>query len=47
MTMARHREAKALNDRWLDGYKVVITEVERVYGEPGLGLEHVPEAAAD
>lgn len=33
-----HLQAKAAQANWLDGYKVVIAEVLRSYGEPGLGL---------
>lgn len=33
-----HRRAKAEQARWLDGYRVVIAEVIREYGQPGLGL---------
>lgn len=33
-----HRQAKASQANWLDGYKVVIAEVLRSYGQPQLGL---------
>lgn len=39
-----HRVAKREHDRWIGAYRVVIAEVMRTYGQPGLGLEHVPAA---
>lgn len=33
-----HQLAKAGHAQWLDGYRVVIAEVQREYGVPGLGL---------
>lgn len=36
-----HLEAKAAQDRWLDGYQVVIAQVLRVYGD---GLQGHPAA---
>ncbi|MES2149470.1 MAG: antibiotic biosynthesis monooxygenase [Pseudomonadota bacterium] len=33
-----HLEAKAAHPRWLDGYKVVIAQVIRSYGDAALGL---------
>lgn len=40
--MDTHREAKRLHDRWIGAYRIVISEVVATYGQPGLGLEHVP-----
>jgi heme-degrading monooxygenase HmoA len=37
-----HRLAKARHAKWLDGYRVVIAEVQREYGVKGLGLTAVP-----
>ena len=31
-----HREAKAAQSNWLDGYQVVISQVLRTYGDTGL-----------
>jgi heme-degrading monooxygenase HmoA len=31
-----HREAKAAQSNWLDGYQVVISQVLRTYGDAGL-----------
>lgn len=36
----RHQEAKAKHSKWLDGYRVVIAEVQHEYGLKGLGLVH-------
>jgi hypothetical protein len=33
-----HLLAKAGHAKWLDGYRVVIAEVQREYGVKGLGL---------
>lgn len=33
-----HRLAKAGQAKWLDGYRVVIAEVQREYGVKGLGI---------
>ncbi|TAM71667.1 MAG: hypothetical protein EPN48_00985 [Microbacteriaceae bacterium] len=41
-----HREAKSLHDRWIGPYRVVIGEVLSTYGQPDLGLEHVPVAVS-
>jgi heme-degrading monooxygenase HmoA len=38
MQHPRHLEAKARQGRWLDGYKVVVSEVLRRYGDMGLGV---------
>lgn len=35
-------EVGELDDEWLDEYRVVISEVQSVYGNPILGLEHRP-----
>jgi len=37
-----HGIAKARHDEWLGAYRVVISEVQATYGNPALGLEHVP-----
>ena len=37
-----HLLAKAGHAKWLDGYRVVIAEVQREYGVKGLGLTAVP-----
>lgn len=36
-----HLEAKAAQARWLDGYKVVVSEVLRTYGDLKLGQSTV------
>lgn len=41
-TMDIHRLAKSRYGEWLGEYRVVISEVQSVYGNPALGLEHVP-----
>lgn len=43
--MPEHREAKAIHDQWIGEYRVVIGEVETVYGSRQLGLMHQPEAS--
>lgn len=40
--MDTHRIAKARSGEWLGEYRVVISEVQSVYGNPVLGLEHRP-----
>lgn len=42
--MDTHRLAKQRYGEWLDEYRVVIAEVQSVYGNPALGLEHMPDA---
>ena len=37
-----HLLAKAGHEKWLDGYRVVIAEVQREYGVKGLGLTAAP-----
>jgi heme-degrading monooxygenase HmoA len=37
-----HLLAKARQEKWLDGYRVVIAEVQREYGVKGLGLTATP-----
>ena len=44
--MPVHKEAKSIHDRWIGPYRVVIGEVLTTYGQPGLGLAHVPEVSA-
>jgi len=41
-----HLQAKAAQANWLDGYKVVIAEVLRSYGQAQLGLTNSAGAAA-
>lgn len=43
--MDAHRLAKSRHGEWLGEYRVVISEVRSVYGNPTLGLEHVPPVA--
>lgn len=38
MNNPSHLLAKAAHTKWLDGYRVVIAEVQREYGVQGLGL---------
>ncbi len=40
VSMDTHRIAKARSGEWLGEYRVVISEVQSVYGNPVLGLEH-------
>jgi heme-degrading monooxygenase HmoA len=40
--MDTHAVAKGRHAEWLGRYRVVISEVQTVYGDPALGLEHVP-----
>lgn len=42
--MDTHGIAKARSGEWLGEYRVVISEVRSIYGNPTLGLEHRPEA---
>ncbi|GGC13097.1 hypothetical protein GCM10007205_22460 [Oxalicibacterium flavum] len=39
-----HLQAKAAQANWLDGYRVVISEVLREYGEPALGMQRPANA---
>lgn len=41
--MDAHRLAKSRNGEWLGEYRVVISQVRSVYGNPVLGLEHRPD----
>jgi len=41
----RHLEAKAAQDNWLDGYRVVISQVIRTYGDSKLA-QKLPTARA-
>lgn len=43
MGMDTHRLAKSRHGEWLGEYRVVISEVQSVYGNAILGLEHRPE----
>lgn len=45
--MGEHREAKARHARWIDSYRVVISQVLTSYGHDGLGLDHVPNGAEE
>lgn len=47
IAMDTHQTAKSRYGEWLGEYRVVIAEVQSVYGNPSLGLEHVPELAED
>jgi heme-degrading monooxygenase HmoA len=40
-----HREAKAKQARWLDGYRVVISQVLREYGDGKLAQPHAGQPA--
>ena len=40
--MDTHRVAKEQHERWIGPYRIVIGQVLNCYGQPGLGLEHVP-----
>ena len=42
VTMDTHGTAKSLYDNWLGEYRVVIAEIDRIYGNPLLGIEHRP-----
>lgn len=44
--MDTHGVAKRRHQEWLGEYRVVISEVQSVYGNPALGLEHVPAQEA-
>ena len=44
--MDTHKIAKRRHQEWLGEYRVVISEVQSVYGNPALGLEHVPAQEA-
>ncbi len=46
VSMDTHRLAKNRYGEWLGDYRVVISEVRSVYGNPALGLQHVPDPAA-
>lgn len=43
MRMDTHLLAKSRSGEWLGEYRVIISEVQAVYGHPTLGLEHQPE----
>lgn len=43
IAMDLHQLAKSRYSEWLGEYRVVIAEVQSVYGNPILGLEHRPE----
>ncbi|RXZ70283.1 antibiotic biosynthesis monooxygenase family protein [Agromyces albus] len=40
--MPDHKDAKSQYERWIGAHRVVIAEVLSTYGQPGLGIEHVP-----
>ncbi len=44
MGMDTHRLAKQRYGEWLGEYRVVISEVQSIYGNPALALEHQPES---
>lgn len=41
--MDTHRVAKNRHGEWIGEYRVIISEVQSIYGNPVLGLEHQPE----
>lgn len=43
ISMDTHQLAKQRYGEWLGEYRVVIAEVQAVYGNPVLGLEHRPD----
>ncbi|WP_309133193.1 hypothetical protein [Brevibacterium sp.] len=43
IAMDTHQTAKSRYGEWLGEYRVVIAEVQSVYGNPSLGLDHVPQ----
>ncbi len=45
--MDTHGLAKRRHGEWLGEYRVVISEVQSVYGNPTLGLDHVPTDEAN
>jgi len=45
MNMDTHRHARSRYGEWLGEYRVVISEVQSVYGHPALGLEYTPESS--
>ncbi|MCW2288051.1 antibiotic biosynthesis monooxygenase [Leucobacter luti] len=42
VSMDTHGVAKLRSGEWIPRYRVVIAEVHTVYGDPTLGLAHVP-----
>jgi heme-degrading monooxygenase HmoA len=42
MSDPTHLLAKAEHTKWLDGYRIVVAEVQREYGVKGLGLVAAP-----
>lgn len=42
VSMDIHGIAKRRYGEWLGEYRVVISEVQSIYGNPSLGLEHAP-----
>ena len=44
--MDTHRLAKSRSGEWLGEYRVVISEIQSVYGNPTLGREHIPDATS-
>jgi heme-degrading monooxygenase HmoA len=45
IAMDTHGIAKGLADNWIAEYRVVIAEVQSVYGHASLGLTHIPPGA--
>ncbi|MFD5600970.1 antibiotic biosynthesis monooxygenase family protein [Leucobacter sp. NPDC058333] len=43
ISMDTHQVAKRRYSEWLGEYRVIVSEVQSVYGNPDLGLEHQPE----
>lgn len=46
MSMDTHQLAKGRYGEWLGEYRVVVSEVQATYGNPSLGLTHVPSLPA-
>lgn len=45
MQHPKHIQAKALQDKWLDGYQVVISQVLKTYGNTELGVLKVKKSS--
>lgn len=43
VAMDTHQLAKSRYGEWLGEYRVVIAEVQSIYGNPTLGLDHRPD----
>ncbi len=42
IAMPVHGQAKRQHQRWIGRYRVVLAEVFSTYGQPGLGIQHIP-----